>query len=200
MCAVCVQCARCGVVFTNLVNACCGFYVTCVATSVSCPVPFCKPQALSDFNEPPASRAKKAMCPPVPAHPAQDAVSHSHWSIAHILTIRTTVPDALELGESLWSLSCPVSQLSQIGCILHAISKSVSTISRHPLLRFVPHGAATTAVRTAVQRELIDQFESVATWRKTVQQLAQPNMESSWLWFGMAMVPIEGAWKLQCRS
>ena len=69
------------------------------------------------------SRATKARCLPAPAHPTNNAMSHSHWPIAHRLTSRITVPDTLELSESLPSLFCSASQLSQtsVGCILQGI-------------------------------------------------------------------------------
>ena len=74
----------------------------------------------------------------MPAHPMQNVVYHCHWSIAHRFIVRTAVPDPLKLSKGFRRLLCHTSQLSQT---------LVSTISRHVLLRFVPHRAETTAVR-----------------------------------------------------
>ena len=48
----------------------------------------------------------------MPAHPTKNAVSRSHGSIAHHLTIRITVRDTLELSESLWFLFCSASAVA----------------------------------------------------------------------------------------
>ena len=104
----------------------------------------------SGHKEGRASRARGQ----VPAHLTKNAVEYSHWSIAHRLTVRMTVPDTLGLSECL-SLFCHASQLSQtlVGCILQGstkcpLGKNVNRISQHLLLRFVPHRATTTAVRS----------------------------------------------------
>ena len=95
-----------------LVNACCAFY----ATSAFRPI-----QQAQGASIP----GKKARSLPMPAHPTNNAVSLSHHSITHRITIHITVPDTLELSESLWSLFCHAPQLWQtlVGCALRVINK-----------------------------------------------------------------------------
>ena len=66
------------------------------------------------------SRATKGryacQCQPIQT---KNAVSHSRWSITHFLAIRLTVPFPQNLSESLRSLFCHASQLSQTFSRLH---------------------------------------------------------------------------------
>ena len=144
------------------VKACCGFDASHVATYGSCFLPCCKTQSLPDFMNLPAFRSSSshrsgrhslAKSPGVcQCHSIQRRILcvTATVSITHRSTIRIAVPDTFELSEGLWSLLCHASQLPQIWYGKDPQSafwrRASAKNSRHPLLRFVRHRAATTAV------------------------------------------------------
>ena len=143
-------------------------------------------------------RCGGSKCLPVSAHRAQNVVRHRHWSITRRPTIRIAVPDMFELSEGPWSPLCHASRLPQTlaGCILQVIHDVHFGEERQH--NFTASASAFRAQQTCnhcrpwrTDQSKYSNLQGNHTWRP-----AQPNTQSRWFSFVVAVVPIECAWKL----